>query len=144
MRKQLGFGLLTGGGILLLASLFPSREKREEKHVDDFQKQAEEQGQVASYADLVYDGLAEAFHEAVGGFTFNDEHKAVEILSRMKNDLDIAKLIRAHGKRDYQTNVFGFGASSRSLQAAVQAEISPERLARVNEDYRFNGLKHRW
>ncbi len=143
MKKQIGFGLVAGGGLILLTSMFQSRENREKRHVDAFQKQAEKKGQVASFSDLVYDGLADAFHDAVGGFTFNDEFKAVEILSRMKNDVDVAKLIRAHGKRDYASNPV-WGSTSRTLQAAVQHEIASERIDRLNEDYRFNGLKHRW
>jgi hypothetical protein len=58
--------------------------------------------QVASYPDSVYDTLANTIYNSMR-FAVGDDYGAVQdSLKKMKNDLDVAKLIKAFGSRqDY-------------------------------------------
>lgn len=72
----------------------------------------------------------------------NDEQGAVDILKKMKNDLDVALLLRAYGlRRDW---FFGVEVGQpMGLFTAIREKVSNSMIEQVNTDWVKKGITYR-
>jgi hypothetical protein len=104
--------------------------------------------QVASYPDSVYDTLANTIYNSMR-FAVGDDYGAVQdSLKKMKNDLDVAKLIKAFGSR--QDYAFGIPVGDKmDLLTYVKKELGNEyfgltsyRVSNINKDWAAKKIKY--
>jgi hypothetical protein len=104
--------------------------------------------QVASYPDSVYDTLANTIYNSMR-FAVGDDYGAVQdSLKKMKNDLDVAKLIKAFGSR--QDYAFGIPVGDKmDLLTYVKKELGNEwggltayRVNNINKDWAAKKIKY--
>jgi hypothetical protein len=104
--------------------------------------------QKASYPDSVYDTLANTIYNSMR-FAVGDDYAAVQdSLKKMKNDLDVAKLIRAFGSR--QDYAFGIPVGDKmDLLTYVKKELGNEyfgltsyRVSNINKDWAAKKIKY--
>jgi hypothetical protein len=104
--------------------------------------------QKASYPDSTYDTLANTIYNSMR-FAIGDDYGAVQdSLKKMKNDLDVAKLIRAFGSR--QDYAFGIPVGGKmDLLTYVKKELGNEyggltayRVTDINKDWAAKKIKY--
>jgi hypothetical protein len=104
--------------------------------------------QVASYPDSVYDTLANTIYNSMR-FAVGDDYGAVQdSLKKMKNDLDVAKLIKAFGSR--QDYAFGIPVGDKmDLLTYVKKELGNEwggltayRVTDINKNWAAKKIKY--
>jgi hypothetical protein len=107
-----------------------------------------QKSQVASYPDSVYDTLANTIYNSMR-FAVGDDYGAVQdSLKKMKNDLDVAKLIKAFGSR--QDYAFGIPVGDKmDLLTYVKKELGNEwggltayRVNNINKDWAAKKIKY--
>jgi len=107
-----------------------------------------QKSQVASYPDSVYDTLANTIYNSMR-FAVGDDYGAVQdSLKKMKNDLDVAKLIKAFGSR--QDYAFGIPVGDKmDLLTYVKKELGNEwggltayRVTNINKDWAAKKIKY--
>lgn len=120
------------------------------KSVKDEIADLENSGHKPSYKDSEYNQYAEIIHSSMK-FCVGDNYTLVEeTLKKMKNDLDVAKLVQAFGKRkDY---CFGVPVGEYNLFAYVQKELGDEnlgltswwknRVKNINTDWKAKGITY--
>lgn len=96
------------------------------------------QGMKPTYTDGVYMNLADSIESACDGIG-TDEQVIYQVMSKMKNDLDVAKLIAAYGKRRLEyTLVWG------TLSYTLTDELDQSELNQVNSILAKNGIKYKF
>ena len=137
-------------GSRVYRAVFPTdaqRKNRElEKNIDSEISKMQGNGKKASFSDSNYNTFANTIYNSMR-FAIGDDYGTVEsTLKRMKNDLDVAKLIKAFGlKQDF---FFGLPAGDKmDLFTVVQKELGNEyggltnyRVKRINEDWSKKGI----
>ena len=137
-------------GSRVYRAVFPTdaqRKNRElEKNIDSEISKMQGNGKKASFSDSNYNTFANTIYNSMR-FAIGDDYGTVEsTLKRMKNDLDVAKLIKAFGlKQDF---FFGLPAGDKmDLFTFVQKELGNEyggltnyRVKRINEDWSKKGI----
>ena len=137
-------------GSRVYRAVFPTdaqRKNRElEKNIDSEISKMQGNGKKASFSDSNYNTFANTIYNSMR-FAIGDDYGTVEYtLKRMKNDLDVAKLIKAFGlKQDF---FFGLPAGDKmDLFTFVQKELGNEyggltnyRVKRINEDWSKKGI----
>ena len=107
-----------------------------------------QKNQVASYPDSVYDTLANTIYNSMR-FAVGDDYGAVQdSLKKMKNDLDVAKLIKAFGSR--QDFAFGIPVGDKmDLLTYVKKELGNEwggltayRVTDINKNWAAKKIKY--
>jgi hypothetical protein len=127
---------------------FPSAEKKAaaktEKNLDEVIKN----GPKATYTDANYDSFANTIYESMRQIVGDNYPKVVELLKRMQNDTDVAKLQKAFGKR--QNYVLGIPAGTpMDLFSFVSDELGKEwltignKVADINKDWEKKGITFR-
>lgn len=117
--------------------------------VDAYSQQAtdlQSGGMTPTYSDNIYQSTADSIFEDIrhshpfswfGDSQFDD---VVTEIEKMKNDLDIAKLIKAFGirERDY----FGVipDGSDKNLPTFVTELLGPERISQLNDYFASQGM----
>jgi len=139
-------------GSRVYRAVFPTevqRKNRElEKNIDSEISKMQGNGKKASFSDSNYNTFANTIYNSMR-FAVGDDYGTVEsTLKRMKNDLDVAKLIKAFGlKQDY---FFGLPAGDKmDLFTFVQKELGNEyggltnyRVKKINEDWSKKGISY--
>ena len=137
-------------GSRVYRAVFPTdaqRKNRElEKNIDSEISKMQGNGKKASFSDSNYNTFANTIYNSMR-FAIGDDYGTVEsTLKRMKNDLDVAKLIKAFGlKQDF---FFGLPAGDKmDLFTFVQKELGNDyggltnyRVKRINEDWSKKGI----
>ena len=137
-------------GSRVYRAVFPTdaqRKNRElEKNIDSEISKMQGNGKKASFSDSNYNTFANTIYNSMR-FAIGDDYGTVEsTLKRMKNDLDVANLIKAFGlKQDF---FFGLPAGDKmDLFTFVQKELGNEyggltnyRVKRINEDWSKKGI----
>lgn len=148
-----GVGILAYAGIKLARVIFPSEKKKNERELDkqvtDEIREAEKQGQKATYADSSYLQYANSIHNSMMYCVGDDYGSVVTQAKKMMNDLDVAKLIKAYGTR--QRYCFGIPTGGKDdLFTAIRAELGQEfagltsyRLKQINSDWSKKGIKYK-
>jgi hypothetical protein len=102
----------------------------------------------ASYPDSTYDTLANTIYNSMK-FAVGDDYGAVQdSLKKMKNDLDVAKLIKSFGSR--QDYAFGIPVGGKmDLFTYVKKELGNEwggltayRVTDINKDWAAKKIKY--
>jgi hypothetical protein len=119
-----------------------------EKNIDSEISKMQSNGKKASFSDSNYNTFANTIYNSMR-FAVGDDYGTVEsTLKRMKNDLDVAKLIKAFGlKQDY---FFGLPTGDKmDLFTYIQKELGNEyggltnyRVKRINEDWSKKGISY--
>ena len=132
-------------GSRVYRAVFPTEAQRKnrelEKNIDSEISKLQGNGKKASFSDSNYNTFANTIYNSMR-FAVGDDYSTVEsTLKRMKNDLDVAKLIKAFGvKQDY---FFGLPTGDKmDLFTYIQKELGNEyggltnyRVKRINEDW---------
>lgn len=153
-------GVVVVGGVLAVylvgarvyKTIFPSdKEKRNKelaKNVDSEIANLAKSGQKPSFSDSNYNTFANTIYNSMR-YAAGDDYTTVEnTLMKMKNDLDVAKLIKAFGMR--QDYAFGIPVGSpMDLFTYVQKELGNEwagltayRVRRINGDWKKKGINY--
>jgi hypothetical protein len=139
-------------GSRVYRAVFPTEAQRKnrelEKNIDSEISKLQGNGKKASFSDSNYNTFANTIYNSMR-FAVGDDYGTVELtLKRMKNDLDVAKLIKAFGvKQDY---FFGIPAGDKmDLFTFIQKELGNEyggltnyRVKRINEDWSKKGISY--
>ena len=90
---------------------------------------------------------AETIHASIRICAGDDYDTAEKTLKKMKNDLDVALLIRAFGKR--QDYCFGIPTAEMNLFPYIRKELGAEwagltsyRVDRINSDWKKKGITY--
>jgi hypothetical protein len=139
-------------GSRVYRAVFPTEAQRKnrelEKNIDSEISKMQSNGKKASFSDSNYNTFANTIYNSMR-FAVGDDYGTVEsTLKRMKNDLDVAKLIKAFGlKQDY---FFGLPTGDKmDLFTYIQKELGNEyggltnyRVKRINEDWSKKGISY--
>jgi hypothetical protein len=139
-------------GSRVYRAVFPTEAQRKnrelEKNIDSEISKMQGNGKKASFSDSNYNTFANTIYNSMR-FAVGDDYGTVEsTLKRMKNDLDVAKLIKAFGlKQDY---FFGLPTGDKmDLFTYIQKELGNEyggltnyRVKRINEDWSKKGISY--
>lgn len=133
-------------------AVFPSaQEKRDKELLSDVNKEInklENSGVKPSYSESQYLTFANTIYNGMR-YCVGDDYGTVEsTMKKMKNDLDVAKLVKAYGKR--QRACFGIDAGGNDdLFTSVQAELGNDyggltnyRVRNINADWKKKGITY--
>jgi hypothetical protein len=101
----------------------------------------------ASYGDATYDEYANTIYNAQRTSLGNDSGAILDVALLMKNDLDIAKLIKAYGTRQdyafgFPTEKYGlFGAMRKGIEADLFGAFS-YRIGKINNYWASQGITY--
>ena len=136
--KPLTWAVIAGAGIYFASRFFKKDplaiEKKDERTL-------EQEGQKASYLDSAYKGYADSIYSArsANNFGGTDEDAIYSVFQKMKNDLDIAKLITAFGTRR-----LSFSLSSANLGGYLTDELDKTELGIINSGLKSKGIKYQF
>lgn len=151
--------VVIGGGLVLyligsrvIKTVFPSEQQKRNrelaKNVDEEIKDLSKRGIKPSFVDSNYNTFANTIYNGMR-YAVGDDYGIVETtLKKMKNDIDVAKLIKAFGER--QNYAFGIPTgSAMDLFTFVQSELGNEwfgitnyRVKSVNTDWKSKGISY--
>ena len=136
--KPLTWAIIAGAGIYVASRFFKkdplATEKKDERELIS-------EGQKASYLDSAYKGYADSIYTArsANNFGGTDEDTIYSVFKKMKNDLDVAKLITAFGERR-----LSFSLTSANLAGYLNDELDQDELNIINTDLRSKGIKYQF
>jgi hypothetical protein len=152
-------GVVVVGGTLVVVlvgarvyrGLFPTESQRKNKelskNVDSEINSLSRNGLKPSFSDSNYNTFANTIYNSMR-FAVGDDYGTVEsTMKKMKNDLDVAKLIKAFGQRQNYAFAIPIG-NPMDLFTFIQDELGKEwgftnvRIRRINEDYKKKGIKY--
>lgn len=151
--------VVVGGGLVLFMvgkrvykSVFPSEsDKRNRQLFNDVGKEIvkyQNSGQLASFPDSQFETFANTIYNSMR-FAAGDDYDTVELtMKKMKNNLDVAKLLKAFGKR--QDYFFGIPTGDpMDLFTYVQKELGNDfagltnyRVRNINADWKKKGITY--
>lgn len=144
--------VVVGGGLILFLvgkrvykAVFPNEAERKNRQLfNDVGKEInnyQNAGLKASFVDSQYETFANTIYNSMR-FASGDDYATVELtMKRMKNNLDVAKLIKAFGKR--QDYFFGIPTGDpMDLFTYIQKELGNEYLGLTN--YRVRNINSDW
>jgi hypothetical protein len=138
-------------GKKLYTIVFPSAEAKRNAELNrniDSEIAKLQKFQMASFPDSTYNTLANTIYNSMR-FAVGDDYGAVQdSLKKMKNDLDVAKLIKAFGSR--QDYAFGIPVGDKmDLFTYVKKELGNEyfgltsyRVTNINKDWASKKIKY--
>lgn len=153
-------GVVVVGGALVVymvgsriyRNLFPTDAQRKNqelaKNVDSEISNLQRNGQKQSFTDSNYTTFANTIYNSMR-YAVGDDYGTVEdTMKKMRNDLDVAKLIKAFGQR--QDYFFGIPAGSpMDLFTYIRKELGNEfagltsyRVTRINNDWKKKGISY--
>ncbi|MBQ8761349.1 MAG: hypothetical protein IJZ06_08020 [Bacteroidales bacterium] len=149
------------GGALLLIALFlvvrkMIRKAKEEAAVDELMDKYEEASGVEplTYPEVEYSTMADSIythlHASVlslnGGFTGVNQKGVYDVMSRMKKDVDVYKLISVYGVREYKKPGYFYisGRPSAGLPATLLDVMTRGEIKEINEILKENGLTYQF
>lgn len=136
--KPLTWAIIAGAGIYLASRFFKkdplATEKKDERELIS-------EGQKASYLDSAYKGYADSIYTAriANNFFGTDEDTIYSVFKKMKNDLDVAKLITAFGERR-----LSYSLSYANLAGYLNDELDQDELNIINTDLQSKGITYRF
>jgi hypothetical protein len=101
-----------------------------------------------SYGDSSYDQYANTIYNAQRTSLGNNSGVILDVATIMKNDLDVAKLVKAYGTR--QDYAFGFPTEKYGLFGAMRKGIEDDlfgaysfRIGKINADWASKGITYK-
>lgn len=102
-------------------------------------KEAEKTGQTPSYPSATYSQLADKIEAAVF-YTWGTDLPAIyDVFNLMKNNLDVAMLIKAFGKRRLE-----YSLQEMELGAHLSNDMDSSEIAKVNSILASKGITYRF
>lgn len=127
-----------------------TEEKKEKELFEGIDKEIadlKKKGIKPSFKPSEYLQIAESTHDSIMRCAGDSYSTAEENLKKMKNDLDVALLIKAFGKR--QDYCFGVPLGEYALFAYIQKELGNEwggntayRVKNINADWKKKGITY--
>jgi hypothetical protein len=138
----LGITYIIGNKIYLALKPKPQDVKNIENDIDRLVSKLK-----PTYGDATYDQYANTIYNAQRTSMSNDSGAIVDVALLMKNDLDVAKLVKAYGTR--QDYAFGVPTDSYGLFGAMRKGIESDlfgafswRIAKINTDWQSKGITY--
>lgn len=140
LNKPLVWVTIIGIGVYALYKLGAAIAKKltldnANKDIIDAQKA----GQTASYPSATYSQLADKIYAAVMYTWGTDEQAIYDVFSQMKNNLDVAMLIKAFGKRRLE-----FSTQDAELGAHLGNDLDSTEIARINSILGSKGITYKF
>lgn len=140
LNKPLVWVTIIGIGVYALYKLGAAIAKKltldnANKDIIDAQKA----GQTASYPSATYSQLADKIYAAVMYTWGTDEQAIYDAFSQMKNNLDVAMLIKAFGKRRLE-----FSTQDAELGAHLGNDLDSTEIAQINSILGSKGITYKF
>lgn len=101
--------------------------------------EAQKSGQTASYPSATYSQLADKIYAAVM-YTWGTDNQAIyDVFNLMKNNIDVAMLIKAFGKRRIE-----FSLQDAELGAHLSDDMNSSEIAKINSILSSKGITYRF
>lgn len=102
-------------------------------------RDAQKAGETASYSAATYSQLADKIYAAVM-YTWGTDEKAIyDVFNLMKNNIDVANLIKAFGKRRLE-----FSSQQLELGAHLSDDLDSSEIAKVNSILASKNITYRF
>lgn len=109
--------------------------KSTEKEILKQQKPTKTAAQLSAIVEVIYNAMKYS--------SVSDNYEtAGYYLCLVQNDADVITLINLFGKRD--ECYFGLLCYTKTLAQMVSSNLSKEKIAAINDNYRRKGIKYRW
>ena len=102
-------------------------------------RDAQKAGAVASYSAATYSQLADKIYTAVMYTWGTDEQAIYDVFNLMKNNIDVANLIKAFGKRRLE-----FSTQDLELGAHLSNDLDSSEIAKVNSILASKNITYRF
>ena len=102
-------------------------------------KAAQQSGQSASYSAATYSQLADKIYSAVMYTWGTDEQAIYDVFNLMKNNIDVAMLIKAFGKRRLE-----FSTQDAEIGAHLSNDLDTTEIAKINSILASKGITYRF
>lgn len=136
--KPLTWAVIVAAGVYAVSRIFKKSETFEEKKDE---RKMESEGLKPSYPESSYKGFADAIYAARSANKLfgTDEDAIYAVFKKMRNDLDVAKLITAFGKRR-----LSFSLNSAALGGFLADELNESELNTINNDLRSRNIRYQF
>jgi hypothetical protein len=102
-------------------------------------KAAQKSGETASYPSATYSQLADKIYAAVM-YTWGTDNQAIyDVFNLMKNNIDVASLIKAFGKRRLE-----FSTQDAELGAHISNDMNSSEITKINNILASKGITYRF
>ena len=146
-----GTGVVVFAGYKIYKAVNKSDDEKKDKEllsaIDKEIKILKSRGLKQSYADSQYLQHAKTIHDAIKVCAGDDYGLAEDTLKLIKNDLDVALLIKAFGQRE--DFCFGISRGEFPLLSYVKKELGREwagitayRVTSINNDWKKKGITY--
>jgi len=137
--KPLTWAIIAGAGIYIAYRIIKKKSPTAEEKKDI--KKLESEGQKANYSDSNYKQFADSLYAARSGNNIfgTNEDAIYNIFKKMKNDLDVTKLVEAFGNRR-----LSYSFQSGNLGAFMNDELDEDELNIVNTDLRSKKINYQF
>lgn len=102
-------------------------------------RDAQKAGAVASYSAATYSQLADKIYASVMYTWGTDEQAIYDVFNLMKNNIDVANLIKAFGKRRVE-----FSTQDQELGAHLSNDLDSSEIAKVNSILASKNITYRF
>jgi hypothetical protein len=136
--KPLTWAVIAGAALYFGSKLFKGDPAAEAKRDE---RELEAEGEKATFMDQQYKGFADSIYAArsANNFLGTDEDVIFSVFNKMKNNLDIAKLITAFGSRR-----LSFSFTEGNLGGFLNDELDQTELGIINSGLRSKGIKYQF
>ena len=110
------------------------------KALKEEEERLKKEGEFPTYSDLEYEQMANALFAALDGYFTESEEQFLPVFMRMKNRMDVIKLIDAFGVRDVSPI---YGEADLATQIGRYFTTS-EKEEYINGPLRRNGVKYQF
>jgi len=131
------YGAVGYGAYKLFTALFSKNTTLEKAAADE--KKFKAQGIKQSYPDGQYNVFADSLESAFIYWAGTDEDTIFSIMDKMKNNLDVSKLIQAFGTRRQEFTLMNY-----SLGAFITDELSSADISKINQMFANKGITYRF
>ena len=136
--KPLTWAVIAGAALYFGSRLFKKDPLAESKKDEAVLKS---EGQKASYLDSAYTGYADSIYAArsANAFFGTNEDQIYNVFKKMNNDLDVAKLITAFGKKR-----LSFSLDFANLGGFLNDELDKDELNIINTGLRGKNINYQF
>lgn len=136
--KPLTWAVIAGAALYFGSKLFKKDPAAEAKKDE---RELESEGEKATFMDQQYKGFADSIYAAriANNLLGTDEDVIYGVFKKMKNNLDVAKLITAFGTRR-----LSYSFTSGNLGGFLNDELDSDELNIINTDLRSKGIKYQF
>jgi hypothetical protein len=136
--KPLTWAVIAGAALYFGSKLLkksPTAEARKDE------RELESEGEKATYMDQQYKGYADSIYSAriANNLFGTDEDVIYSVFKKMKNNLDVAKLITAFGTRR-----LSYSFTSANLGGFLNDELDENEMNIINTDLKSKGIKYQF